>query len=350
MEVPGVSLNQSSATVLKQQAKKKSMQVAMFAIAFGLMPILFLMSSVMFIDATAPKVEAPEVSSASVNNARGKAAAISAIESWISRTPSPLPGGFIVSWDGFRERESPVPFAENEDRPTYIEQVHSFTLMAGEQVYDSQVLVLVDGDFGVKTIGTPTLLPRPTESTSSWVGEVPWFGYRSISPNDSVVTAVDTWAEAYASGSPRRLKQITGDGGASRSYVPMTGVKDVKANIVSAGVLAPATAQEDENWVEPTTILVRVELTFHWEGEEAPKSGDNAAPVTFDLLVIDTHTANAKVVSWGGAGSGPMLSEYSVALDGVKLREPQNKQLSDEDPESTKNASGDVQETEQETE
>lgn len=343
MEVPGVAINPSSATVASQMAKRKGLVLVFRIMAIGLVPIAFFLSAATFLEATSSKQAPPDLSSHTVNGAGGKAAAINQVQQWLKSEPAPLPDGQMVSWDGYTERKAPEPLKENDVRPRYVEQAHYFTLRSGDQVYDSQVLVLVDGIHGVKTVDTPTLLPRPVEATSDWAGETPWFGFRSATPSDAVITAIETWADAYVSGSPKRLKQVTGDGKEGRSYVPLSGARGVTVEVKTAGVLAPKTLAEEETWKEPNQLIARVEMAVHWEGQPEPKPGDDSSPITFDVLVTDIHSATAQVVSWGGAGSGPELTPFSIGLDGVTLKEPSEnaKQSLSEDaqqPEDTSTA------------
>lgn len=91
-----------------------------------------------------------------------------------------------------------------------------------------------------------------------------------------------------------------------------------------------------------STLLVRVELTADLSGEEpsddSPKASDRPA-ITYDLLVTAANTAVPKIVSWGGAGSGPDLEPFSVAIEGRDVREDDHDNEPDatdaEDPDAT---------------
>ncbi|MBC9927280.1 hypothetical protein [Leucobacter sp. cx-169] len=325
-EMPAVAENPSSLTVIKQASRKKLLRFAVYVMAFGLVPLCIGIVLIMFTESGSGKGDAnASVTSESVNGALGKAAATLAISDWLGQDPQPLPGGTVISWDGFTERDAPAPKTDSEVKVTYAEELHRFTLVdSAGRVFDSQVMVLVDGVRGTKAVGTPTLMPRPANATSEFTGEVPWFGYTNTTAPDPVVTAVQGWAEAFTSGSPKRLKQEVADPTADHAFVPLAGVATVEQKIIASAVLTPA----EPDSPAPTQMLARVELMLTWV--DAPAQDTTAAaptltPVTFDVLITGIDTASPRVVSWGGVGDGPTLKPYSSALVGVSLKEPEKK-------------------------
>lgn len=319
-ELQEASLNSASQTVQKQMFTRKLLRGALYVSAFGLVPIAAFSAIANYVEATAPDTT-PTISSEEVNHSVGKQAAHAELTAWLHTDPAPLPGGEIVSWDGYVSRDAPEPFDEHTPTPAHREEVHRFTVRAGEQVFDVHVMVLVDDLGGVQDIGTPSLMPVLV-TPGNFGAAAPWFGYQSANPTEAVATAVDVWATAFTSGSPKLLKQAVGEKQDDRSYLPLTGVAGVNATITATGVKAPTSKAEAENWEAPNWVIARVQLHLQWAGHPLTEGGQKPAPATFDVLIIDTDTATPRVVSWGGSGTGPTLEPYSVGITGVALREP----------------------------
>lgn len=260
---------------------------------------------------------AETVSSLSVNNSKGKTAAMESVRNWLAETPSPLPGGRVVSWDGFETTHKPttaVDQAAGNTETTYEVEVHYFTLASGSgdtlTTFASQVEVAVDPALGAKVIGDPTLLPE-LASSNAWPTIQTWQGYASTDVPSAVNDALTQWAKAFASGDANALRLVVGDTEADHSYAPLTGVASATPTVVAAAAVPGADPE-----AKPTQMLVRVNLALAWKGV-ALTPNTPLPQVTYDLLVTGTDTAAPRVVAWGGAGSGPSLKPYSNALIGV---------------------------------
>ena len=322
-QASGYAVNPEAPSIAKQARKQRNLRILVRAMVFVVTPIIGLGLVVTLFGSQASSTEGASVTSQEVNDSVGKATATVGLTGWLASTPAPLPNGSLVSWDGFTVREAP-PLPPNapsgQQPPSYVEEVHTFTVTDGESIFDAVVLVHADEKAGAKMVGSPTLMPRPTLTEASWAGEVPWFGFISA-PNDAEIEpAVTAWADAFASGSPKSLKQSTGDPSKANSYVPLTGAESATVEIVATGIQEP----ENEDAPAPTWMIARVNLTVTWSAAEKLEPGQQLSTITYDLLIDGIDTATPRVVSWGGSGTGPLLQPYSVALSGVKLTEPKN--------------------------
>ena len=250
-------------------------------------------------------VPLPTVSSLEVNGSLGKPVALSTMLDWLNppanggNTPaSPLPGGFILAWDGFESPHSGV-------------ELHYFTLAApasgGYSYFDSVVEVLVDPALGARANASPTLIPRVPDAKSGFPQGPSWLGYETAAVPTPVAQAVDSWVSAYTSGRPELLRLATGDPNSENSYLPLSGA-------TAGNIQTPAAAYAlvgGEKTTSPETILVRVTFTLSWG------SDDRSLPVTtMDLLVVAANTGSPRVVAWGGPGTGPRLTAFVNAVSG----------------------------------
>ncbi|MFC4225492.1 hypothetical protein [Lysinibacter cavernae] len=317
-EVGNRKLNSAAPSVLKDAKKFKRMRRYIWILSCFVVPLSAAAIFVVFsADQNAP-VDSNSVSSTDVNGSLGKAAALIAMQNWLASEPAPLPGAVVVSWDGFSEEDPPAPKSETDIAPTYRVEIHSFTLRLGSTLFASQVEVHTDELLGSKVSGKPTLMPLLPSDESGWTKEVTWFGFAEKSAPEPVNGAIETWAKAFISGDPAVLRQAVGDPDAANGYVPLSGAQSVTATITGAGSRIVDQGEQPESW-----ILVRVELGVVWNGMTLGER-EKATPITYDVLVVDAETASPRVVSWGGPGSGPSLSKYSVARSGVdvKVAEP----------------------------
>ena len=322
-QVAGLALNPEAPSIAKQARKQKQMRFLVRAMVFVVTPLVALGLLATMFSPSNKAGSSDTVSSTQVNDSVGKATASVGLTGWLASIPAPLPNGALISWDGFTVREAPPLPADapaGQVPPTYVEEVHEFTVTDGISLYDAVVLVHADERAGAKMVGSPTLLPRPILKEASWAGEVPWFGFIAAPSDADIEPAVTAWVDAFASGSPKALKQSTGDPEKAHSYVPIAGAESAKAEVVATGVLAPETDDESA----PTWMLARVDVTVEWIETGELKPGEQRSVISYDLLIDGIDTATPRVVSWGGSGTGPSLRAYSVSLNGVKLDEPKN--------------------------
>lgn len=244
-------------------------------------------------------------SSLAINDSSGKAAAFAAITDWFAATPSPLPGGQIVSWDGYIAIAGGNPDTEG-NRAADPAELHHFTVSAPAErrtlFYTVTVLVNVHPELGAKVAAVPTLLPREIAAENGW-SSTPWAGYTTMTDNDPMRTAVRSWANAFTS-TPEDLRVYLGDTNPAHSYMPLAGAKVTATTITASGVLSADSTKNN-----PPT-LARVELSIIWlEGQEIPTR------IAYDVLIEGAQTAAPRVVAWGPVGTGPTLERFSNALN-----------------------------------
>ena len=225
---------------------------------------------------------------------------------WLTATPSPLPGGHVVTIDDVTHQPWAEPPSTAANPVGYSVDIVHFTLAdkAGN-LYRSSVEMHVDKRGGsVSMFGSPSLVPITQQAGDQWAGESPWPGYDAATPSDAVAKAVSSWASAYVGGDPDALRQMVGDGSADHWYQPISGVSAVATTVTSSS----------NKTGDPSTAYVQVQLALTWAGQPAPAAGQQATtPVTMDLLVLRADTAAPQVVAWGDPGSAPALSAYQNA-------------------------------------
>lgn len=241
----------------------------------------------------------------------GRDVATDSLRRWLASEPAPLPGGQMVSWDGSRN----IPVTKRVDdnnqdlteKDAYTAEVDTFTVIdASGTMWTASVLVKVDPRGGAVAIGSPSLEPKVPAVSDGWDKGSPWPGIKvdASGVNDNTETAVETWAEAYTSGDPKRLLLAVGDTNGGNVYVPIKGVQAVKSKIVTAAPLV---------YGNNSTIIAQVELDLTWYGQPA-KEGESGTPTTMDVLIQRADTASPIVVAWGAPGTGPTLSPFGNAI------------------------------------
>lgn len=254
---------------------------------------------------------APDVTtSAEVNASPGKSIAQAKVAEWLAQDPSPLPGGSIISWDGFTTIKGGK--AKNEtDNPANAAELHTFTLsaMLGDKAvfYDATVLVSVSDTLGAIAAGEPTLLPRVPAATQGWSSQT-WPGYDTAQVPDAVAQSVGQWAKAFTE-SADALRLYVGDEDSTHSYMPLQGARVLSSSVVSAGYV------KVEGEEKPKVIIARVELTLAWS--TAPDA--KGSKVMYDVRVEQAHTASPRIVAWGPTGTGPALTKYGNAITGMTV-------------------------------
>ena len=255
--------------------------------------------------------KAPDITtSAEVNSSPGKSAAQAKVASWLAQDPSPLPGGYVVSWDGFDTIKGGVAKSDT-DNPANAAELHTFTLATklGDEVvfYDATVLVSVSKTLGATVAAEPTLLPRVPASSQGWSSQI-WPGYETAPVPDAVNQSAGQWAKAFTE-SADALRLYVGDEDATHSYMPLQGARVLETAIPSAGYIK-VEGEEDVK-----VIIARVELTLAWSTAADAKG----SKVMYDVRIEQAHTASPKIVAWGPAGTGPALEKYGNAVTGTTI-------------------------------
>lgn len=257
-----------------------------------------------------PEQEDETVSSTEVNFSAGKSVAQARVAAWLAQDPSPLPGGYVVSWDGFDPIAGGTP-KNDTDNPANDAELHRFTLatLAGDKTvfYDATVLVSVSAQLGAIAAADPTLLPRTPDATQGWSSQV-WPGYETAATPDAAAQSVTAWAAAFT-GTADALRLYVGDEDSSHSYMPLSGARVLSTAIPSAGFI------KVEGEETAKVIIARVELTLAWS-DAADAKGSKSV---YDVRIEQAHTASPKIVAWGPAGTGPTLEKFGNAITGKVL-------------------------------
>lgn len=309
----GVQNNIQAPSMKTLVSRQKFYRGFLYTTVFALIPISVLTGLTVVGGNAAKKDVAADSISQLANNSDGRATATIAVNNWLNAEGSPLPGGVIISWDGFEKKTAP-PAKNDSQKVEYTQEIHHFTLTANGQIYDSQIVILIDDILGTAVAGTPSLLPQFTGTNSGLTqGAVPWLGWEAVPSPKNVDVAVQTWAEALVSGDRNKLLQVTGDPNESDFFLTLKGVETVSSQIVAVGI---ETASKKDATVKE--VVAQVTLNLVWIGQPLDANGKTkTSPVTYDVLISDANTASPKITSWGGPGSGPSLTKYSVAIKNV---------------------------------
>jgi len=265
-----------------------------------------------------PVAPAPPASQSADASSPGRSAAQTSVNAWLANTPSPLPGGSVLFWEGSHKVAPVIPPASPTGSPAVPEvvpnapsiEVDSFVLITtSNRMYTADVQVALDPRGGAKTIAGPSLIPIAPVLGDSWASGVgSWQGLKSESPSDVVTQAITAWSRAYISGDSAQIRLAVGDPTPGHAYVPLSGVSSVVPTVT--GQAQPGT--------DPSKVIARVQLSITWAGQPAPtdagaaRSQDPSA--TFDVLLDKANTASPVVVAWGGPGEGPRLAPYQNAV------------------------------------
>ena len=272
-----------------------------------------IMALSLFVTATSLKAANARGAAVAVVSTAGRSTAMSAVTDWLAGKPQPLPGGSLVSWDSSSVLPAyvPGPADAKTDKVSPVLTEHSLTVRdASGSMFVVQVLVASDDLGQFSAVGSPSVLP--VAPSSSWAAGVsPWPNNPPATASDTVVTAVNAWVDAFASGDPAKLRVTVGDPNSDHAYMPLTGVVGAKAAVNSAAW------RLDDQGKATSTMLVQVTVQFVWPGTDTKQAG--AAPATYDLLVVGANSGAPRVVAWGGAGTGPVLVAYQNAVVGLQL-------------------------------
>jgi len=304
-EDPDAAYNAQAPSVIRMLAAEKWKRRALYVIAWGVLPVCLLIGASLLNGRTSAGTPlTAESASWAVNAPPGKAAAIAALTAWLARTPSPLPGAVLQSWDGAQTQLAPKGERGAGNQPVdYVLESDRFTIVRGAEILTATVLVAVGADGSTAVVGTPSVLPVADRQLTDQIA--PWFAMTVVTAPAPVVDAVQAWARAWASGDPAALKREILDPEANRGYLPLTGASGITSVSVTAAAYAGAAT------AHPATLVVRADVIVDWGQERAP------APMTFDLLVSAADTATPTVVAWGPIGSGATLTPYENAITGA---------------------------------
>ncbi|WP_022894581.1 hypothetical protein [Agromyces subbeticus] len=259
-----------------------------------------------------PTAVAPEVRL----DAPGRAAATTTLQAWLAAEPAPVPGGGrMLSWDGAETVVAPT-VADDEAVPDV--ELHQFTITdeAGT-VYTVTVPVAVDDVLGSRVLSAPSLVAVAPSAGSGWAKDNVWAGTKATTTAKSVDAAVKSWAEAFTSGDPDKLRITVADRADDHFYVPLSGVASVTASVGQAAFVDTGDETFKKDGTSPV-MLANVTLEIVWAGAE-PSKEQEPTTVTYDVLIHDADTAAPVIVSWGPTGAGLSLKPYDQAVVGREV-------------------------------
>lgn len=246
-----------------------------------------------------------------------KPVAMQSVKNWLAQSPSPLPGGQILSWDGVKIQAEPK-IETNPDNGQVEEtqglELHTMTVISASGSYfTTQIQVGYSPVRGAQVLGAPTLIPRAPDDKQTWPNLTAWPNLVKTGKPEPVVQAASAWAKAFTSGDPDSLRLAVGDTGANRSYVPLVQVtvSDIRVGDVAALKPSPETPVDEK----PDQVVAQVSFAVVWQGQVLGRS-ETPSRVTYDVLIDQANTASPKVVAWGGAGTGETLKPYMNAIEG----------------------------------
>lgn len=248
-----------------------------------------------------------------------KAAAMKSVQDWLDKSPSPFPGGKILSWDGVEIQAEPkIVTADNGDvDETQGLQMHNLTLISPSgSFFTTQVQVGYSPVRGAKVLGDPTLIPRAPDDKQSWPNLKPWPNLVAASKLDPIEQAAIAWAKAFTSGDPEALRLAVNDSNPNRSYVPL--VQASPSTISLGDVASRPLPVEAEKGTKPKQVIAQVSFGIAWEGQDLGNS-QTPSRVTYDVLIDNADAAAPQVVAWGGAGTGESLTPFMNAVEGRKI-------------------------------
>lgn len=318
--------------------RARTYRVVVWASVF-LLPLALL---ALFTTAAAPE---PEIPSSDLDSP-GKIVATQGVSDWLASTPEPLPGGVVLSWDGFSDEGLDTGVGDQGEGRRL--EVHYFSVADGHgNTYKVDIQVAVDPRGGAVVIAGPSLIPVPEPAGDDWQSGSTWPGYSKANTTDNTAQAVQAWANAFVSGDPNSLRLAVGDPDNDAYYAPLVGVVAAESKIVDAAHRSDSTmivrATLEIQWLgqpernapptappppppapkpdeTPEEKFLR-ELAEHEQATAPPTAPANTGTptvVTFDLLVERAQTASPVVTAWGGPGTGPDLERYSNAVDGQR--------------------------------
>jgi len=227
-------------------------------------------------------------------------------QTWLGQSPSPMPGGHIVTWAGATQIPKAVaPKGSGELGPDEDAWDERFLAETPQSWYYLDVEVVSTGPGQWDTPASPSLMVAPSTGGAQGTTISPWPGL-SASANvpNPVSNAISSWLAAYTSGDPQTLLQATGDPSTADAYIPLRGVRSASV----ADVLAAA------DYGPPGQMIVEAQFNIVWDGQSPSAVAAQQEPETMDLLVERATTATPVVVAWGPPGSGPSLRPYQDAI------------------------------------
>lgn len=242
--------------------------------------------------------------------------AMSAVQSWLDKDPSPLPGATLLSWDehvDLPKRPRTSGGGSTGEADTIDRESHTLTVRtATGSLLTVQVLVAIEPNGQFAVIGEPSISAQLPPSTAL-VSADAWSAGDGDTATAAVTQAVEQWAAAFGSGDSVRLRQVVGDPDTTHVYVPLAGLTNPKVNITK---VAWRTNIVDGRQERTEYLMVQAVVDLAWDGLER-EQGATVPSATYDLLIVGADGGAPRVVAWGGPGTAPSLEPYGNAISGI---------------------------------
>lgn len=254
--------------------------------------------------------------------------------SWLDQPVPPVPEAMVLGHAGSEIVVDDVYGPSHADGPEGVRvHVETFVVASEGRLYEASLEVFAPPDAVPTVSAGPSLVALATgEHESDAIGwtEVTDLASSAAAP---IEAAVDRWARALLSGDAETLRLATGDGDATRSYLPLP-----VTPVGGTRVLASGTRSDGVD-----RLVARVAIDADW----SPASGDDAnddvsdfEPLVYDVLVERATTATPVVVAWGGPGTGTTLQPYDNAVPIESVPPAPSSSAGTADPSSDGDAAG----------
>jgi len=254
-----------------------------------------------------------------------KPAAMLAVQNWLAQSPSPLPGGQLLSWDGVDIQAAPEIIVDPNTNQTTEKQglqLHHITVASATgQIFNTTIQVAYSKVRGSQVIGLPSLVPKAPDDKGTWPGVTSWPNLTTLSATDPMIQSATAWVKAFTSGNTDTLRLAVGDQDISHSYIPLAQVTATDVQVAAVGYRKDVKAGDSAP--KPTQVVARVTFAIQWQGQDL---GTTKTPsrVSYDILLNRADGGAPVVVAWGGVGTGESLTEFmnaenrKITSDGVE--------------------------------
>jgi hypothetical protein len=301
--------------------KKRRMYYSVITAALIAMPVFAVVSLGNY--ATVSELSDKEFPAQVVLDTPAKHTAIRAVEDWLSTSPSPLPTGYVLSWDGATVQQPERTWVDDEGKDQYQHgiELHRFTLStASGAMFTTEVQVAFGEKDGTGILGAPTLIPLAPSDSGAFSSVSGWVGTLPGTNTEPMTDAVKAWVTAFTSGDPAALRITVGDTRDTVSYVPMVGLTMFTSVDVGTTAVFPENASLPvKEWEpDPSVAIAKVSFKIAWPGQPTDAANiDKLGTVTYDVLIEGADTAAPRVVAWGSAGTGTTLKAFKNAVKGA---------------------------------
>lgn len=268
---------------------------------------------------------------------KGRQVAVSKVNSWLTGSATPFPGGFSnLMWDSATLVSTQTDSSDGTTDEYWSHQL-SFTDSTDGSTRTVAQLVMVSGE--VETaVGEPSILPATLTGTSSAMYKPT--GYLDIDTSDNLQTNLGAWAKAYVGKDRNALTVSVGDPNPDNVYQPaeVGTYQGVSVNWVVECDRNGNAVSKDDSSDSPAYGAASITVTFKpypvKEDDGSTSASSNAATMSLTVLIANPASGNARVVDWAADGLLTTLKPYANAVD-KSLASASSSEDEEEDEEGT---------------